>query len=320
MKLFLGIDSGGTKTKFLLVDENGRRIAESIQAASHYLQVGYDGLKQVMTLGLTDCLNQCNYSKEDIHFAFASVAGYGDIEDDNESIYAVIKDVLSPININIGNDVENAFAGGLIDQPGIVLIAGTGSIGLGIDESNQMIRCGGWHHIYGGDEGSAYWIGCKLIQEFTLQSDGRSAHTKLYTYMKNKYQFKNDSDILNLTVIDWNFDRTKIAGLSQDVYNLALLNDSAAIQIFNDASYELSRIIIAIKNKLDFKGSVNASYQGGVFKSERFIINPLIDRLKAHNINLVSPFAGPDVGSVILAFKYSNTPITQSVLDNLKQI
>lgn len=320
MKLFLGIDSGGTKTKFLLVDEYGQKISESIQSASHYLQVGYDGLKRVMTAGLDDCINQCNYSKEDIYYTFASVAGYGDIEDDTILIENTMKEVFNPNRITIGNDVENAYAGALVDQSGIVLIAGTGSIGLGIDESNQSLRCGGWHHIYGGDEGSGYWIGCKLIQEFTMQSDGRSEKTLLYSYMKDKYRFVNDSDILKLTVIDWDFDRTKIARLSQDVYNLASQNDSAAIKIFNEAAVELSRIIIAIKNNLSFNNDVKASYQGGVFKSKLFITDPLKNLLQNHSIHLIPPFAGPDIGSVILAFKYSNTPITQSILDHLKAI
>lgn len=318
MKLFLGIDSGGTKTHFLLVDEFGQKISESIQSASHYLQVGYDGLKNVMTLGLEDCLNQSNYSKEDIYYTFASVAGYGDIEDDNSLIENAMKDVFNPIRITIGNDVENAYAGALVDKSGIVLIAGTGSIGLGIDESNHSIRCGGWHHIYGGDEGSGYWIGCKLIQEFTMQCDGRSQKTLLYSYMKDKYQFNSDSDILKLTVIDWDFDRTKVASLSQDVYTLASQNDPAAIKIFNDAAVELSRIIIAIKNNLSFENNVKASYQGGVFKSKLFITDPLKNLLKNHSIQLIPPFAGPDIGSVILAFKYSHTPINQTILDHLK--
>lgn len=318
MKCYLGIDSGGTKTKFLLVDENGKKLAESNQTASHYLQVGYDGLKQVMRDGLNDCLNQSAYSKESIHHIFASVAGYGDIEDDNELITQNMNEVFYPIEITIGNDVENAYAGALINQAGIVLIAGTGSIGLGIDPIGNTLRCGGWHHIFGGDEGSGYWIGCKLIQEFTMQSDGRSNKTALYSHIKNKFNFTNDSDILKLTVVDWDFDRTKVAALSREVSELAHQNDPAALRILNEAAVELSRIIIAIKHQLKFDSTVSASYQGGVFKSGEPILKPLKELLIKENIELVSPFSSPDIGSVILAFKYSNTSITTEILDNLK--
>jgi len=320
MRLFLGIDSGGTKTKFLLVDENGIKVAENIQPASHYLQVGLDGLKRVMQNGIDACLNQSGFKRENIHHIFASVAGYGDIEEDNELIRRTVCDIFSPIETSIGNDVENAYAGALINKPGIVLIAGTGSIGLGIDDYGNSLRCGGWHHAFGGDEGSAFWIGCKLIQEFTMQSDGRSNQTKLYSHIKEKYNFINDSDILKMVIVEWDFDRTKVASLALDVSILAELGDSSALRIFEEAAYELSRIIIAIKNKLQFNGLVYASYQGGVFKSKEFVTLPLQRKLKEHNIQLIDPFSSPDIGSVILAFKYSNTPITSIILDNMSNI
>ena len=320
MKYYLGIDSGGTKTKFLLVDELGHMVAENIQPASHYLQVGYDGLKRVMQTGLDECLKQSHTKKEDIEHIFASVAGYGDIEDDNALITQTVNEVFYPIQTTLGNDVENAYAGALTHQAGIVLIAGTGSIGLGLDHLGNTLRCGGWHHAFGGDEGSAFWIGCKLIQEFTMQSDGRSKQTKLYTYIKEKYQFKSDSDILKMVIVDWDFDRTKIATLSQDVSILDNQNDEASLKIFEEAAYELSRIIIAIKNQLQFTQSVNASYQGGVFKSKEFITTPLQNYLKPHNIKLIPPFSTPDIGSVLLAFKYANKMITSDILDNLRSI
>ena len=317
MKLFLGIDSGGTKTKFILVDENGKLISESIQSASHYLQVGLDGLQKVMHDGLMDCLNKAEAQREDIKYGFASVAGYGDIEKDNPIIEKVMGTVFSPIKLTIGNDIENAYAGALATQSGIVIIAGTGSIGLGIDEFGNSTRCGGWHHAFGGDEGSAYWIGCRLIQEFTMQSDGRSPKTHLYSYLKEKYNFTNDSDILQMTIVEWDFDRTKVASLAQDVYHLALRNDSSALNIYDQAALELSRIIIAIKGNLHYKNSVIASYQGGVFKSNDLILNPLAKYLKPHSIQLTPPITSPDMGSALLALKYGKIEITSLILKNL---
>ena len=318
MKLFLGVDSGGTKTKFLLVNEFGTKLAESIQLPSHYLQVGYDGLKQVMELGLNDCISQAKVRKADIVQVFASVAGFGDIESDGPIIKEVVKEVFYPINTCVGNDVENAFAGALKNQAGIVIIAGTGSIGLGLDPQGNTYRCGGWHHLFGGDEGSAYWIACKLILEFTCQSDGRSDKTLLYDYMKHKYKLSSDSDILQMVIVDWESDRTKIAGLAHDVYDLAIKGDLIAIDIFTQAAYELSRIIITIKNKLEFKERVLASYQGGVFKSSRFIIEPLTKYLLPFDIELISPYLTPDQGSALLALNYGSIEITENIINNLK--
>lgn len=316
MNLYLGIDSGGTKTKFILINDKAETIAESTQSASHYLQVGLDDLREVMRKGLDDCLTQANAQKEDIKHCFASVAGFGDIEKDNDIIEDVMRTLFSPIPITIGNDIENAYAGALASQPGIVVIAGTGSIGLGIDEFGNSIRCGGWHHAFGGDEGSAFWIGCKLIQAFTLQSDGREPKTLLYSYLKEKYHFDSDSDILQMTIVDWDFDRTKVASLAQDIHYLASQSDSSALGIYDQAAFELSRIIIAIKEKLKFEKAVSASYQGGVFKSGEFIIEPLKQYLEPHSIQLIAPITSPDMGSALLALKYGGIKLTPSILAN----
>lgn len=317
MNLFLGIDSGGTKTKFILINEKAETISESTQFASHYLQVGLDGLKDVMRKGLDDCLTQANAQKEDIKHCFASVAGFGDIEKDNVVIEDVMQSVFTPIPITIGNDIENAYAGALALKPGIVVIAGTGSIGLGIDEFGNSTRCGGWHHAFGGDEGSAFWIGCKLIQTFTLQSDGRQPKTLLYSYLKEKYHFDNDSDILQMTIVDWGFDRTKVASLAQDLYTLASQNDPSAISIYDQAAFELSRIIIAIKETLKFENTVSASYQGGVFRSGDFVIEPLKKYLESYSIQLIPPITSPDMGSALLALRYGGIELTPLVLTNL---
>jgi N-acetylglucosamine kinase-like BadF-type ATPase len=317
MNLYLGIDSGGTKTKFILINDKAETIAESTQSASHYLQVGLDGLSNVMRKGLDDCLTQAEAQKEDIKYCFASVAGYGDIEKDNITIEGVMNCVFNPIPLTVGNDIENAYAGALASMPGIVVIAGTGSIGLGIDEFGNSTRCGGWHHAFGGDEGSAFWIGCKLIQAFTLQSDGREPKTLLYSYLKEKYHFDNDSDILQMTIVDWDFDRTKIASLAQDIDYLASQNDPSALSIYAQTAFELSRIIIAIKKKLKFEKTVHASYQGGVFKSRDFVIEPLKQYLEPHFIQLIPPITSPDMGSALLALKYGGVELTPLILANL---
>lgn len=320
MNLYLGIDSGGTKTKFILVNKKGECIAESIQSASHYLQVGLNGLRVVMNRGLSECLNKANAQKDDIKHCFASVAGYGDIEKDNAIIDDVMKSIFDPIPLTIGNDIENAYAGALASQAGIVVIAGTGSIGLGIDEDGNSTRCGGWHHAFGGDEGSAFWIGCKLIQAFTLQSDGRVPQSYLYAYLKEKYQFRNDSDILQMTIVDWDFDRTKVAALAQDLFHIASNQDPIALDIYKQVAFELSRIIIAIKSKLKFENTVLASYQGGVFRSGHYVIDPLTKYLEPHSIKLIPPITSPDKGSALLALKRGGIDIDVNILINLGQI
>ena len=49
--LFLGVDGGGTKTEFVLIDREGRLVARHQTGTSYYLQIGFDGLNRVLMEG-----------------------------------------------------------------------------------------------------------------------------------------------------------------------------------------------------------------------------------------------------------------------------
>lgn len=316
MSAYLGVDGGGTKTKFLLTNESGKTIAVSYQSTCHYLQCGFDGISAVMRDGLQDCLEISGLKETDIKAAFVACAGYGDIQKDCYPIEEAVRKVFQTFPFQVGNDTENALAGSLGGAVGINIIAGTGSIGSGKDESGRLCRSGGWHHAFGGDEGSAYWIACAMILEFTRQSDGRDRKTALYHYLSEKYNFKDDSDILSKCVVEWEFDRTKIASMAKDIFELAKMKDPYAIQIYKNAAKELADIIISIDQQLNFKNKIPVSYTGGVFLGGAFILEPLREYLPDHMV-LQAPIAQPDQGGVILAMQLDHKTITQEILDNL---
>lgn len=300
MNYYLGIDGGGTKTHFLLADENGNILAESIQPTCHYMQCGFDGVYEVLKNGADYCKKQAGITK--INVVFAACAGYGDIDQDCARIEEQVYKAFPGSIIRIGNDAENALAGSLGGECGINIIAGTGSIASGIDESGHFVRCGGWHHIFGGDEGSAYWIACKIIQEFTKQSDGRKPKTRLYHYLKEVLHLNNDSDILTLCVSEWDFDRTKIASLARYCSELADQQDEAALLILKEAASELAQIILATYEQLSLKDPVTISYSGGVFHAGKYILDPLRACLP-DTFQFLKPRYSPAEGALLLAYQ-----------------
>jgi len=318
MKTYLSIDGGGTKTKYLLTDELGRQLAETTTATTHYLQCGLDGLTANLQSGIQTICQQAKTTE--ITAAFFAAAGYGDIPDDEEKIATAAKAAFKDVLFGIGNDCENALIGSLAGDPGINIVAGTGSIGLGIDEQGILFRSGGWHHIFGGDEGSAYWLASHFIQEFTKQADDRHKKTYLYQYLRDKYDFKHDSDILVMTIEDWNFEREKIAAMAMDVYQCALAGDEYCLSLYKEAAFELAEVILAIKNTLNFSQPIKLSYSGGVFKAKEFILEPLRDILKNEEFELIEPLLTPHAGGIILAMRLDNQDMTREILDNLSKI
>lgn len=315
----LGIDGGGTKTKFIVSNTNGEIVLEFTMPTIHYLQVGLNGLFRTLEAGLHKITNSLNINQNQIIGVFCGTPGYGDIIKDSIKIENIIRDVFRNSAVTIGNDTLNAHAGALALKPGICVIAGTGSIGIGINEKEEQFISGGWHQAFSGDEGSAHWIAEKYIQEFTMQSDGRSKKTKLFEFMTEKHNFNHPSEALNKFIVEWNYDRTKIASLSKDVYQLAQMNDPAAIKIFNEAAYEISRIYLAIYSNLKFKNHpVQASYVGGVFNSGEFILKPLNEYMNNLDIAFHSPIFHPEIGSLLLGFKAANLKISSKVIENIK--
>ena len=81
-------------------------------------------------------------------------------------------------DVLVVNDALVALEAGAPDEPGVVVIAGTGSIAYGRNERNQAARAGGWGYML-GDEGSGYWIGRAALRAVLREADRRGPATQL---------------------------------------------------------------------------------------------------------------------------------------------
>lgn len=316
---YIGVDGGGTKTEFIMADSNGNIVADIIKEKSHYLMIGFDGLEKVIQEGVHSCIERVGCQCSDIAFCAVCICGYGDVKAHDCLIEEAIDHALVDIPHQVYSDTFNAHRGSLVGKSGIHVIAGTGSIAFGINDEGYSARCGGWNHLFGGDEGSAYWLACKMLLHFTRQSDGRDKKTALYYDLKSKYHFNEDGDLIDYTVINLGFDRTKIANMAKDLYELAQKNDPVAIQIYSEAAQELYDMVYAISNQLDFDFPVLVSYSGGVFKSGKFVLEPFEEKLNATGFKLVKPNFNPGIGSLIVAYTQSKTELTDEMINQLRK-
>jgi glucosamine kinase len=81
-----------------------------------------------------------------------------------------LKELLPAATIIVETDAFVAYVGALGLEPGVLLIAGTGSIALGRTRNGEMVRVGGWGPFF-GDEGSGYWIGREAIRTALRAND-----------------------------------------------------------------------------------------------------------------------------------------------------
>lgn len=302
---FIGIDSGGTKTAISVIDENRHEVLNFYKGTGHYLQIGLNGLEQLLEDILNEVLYSLNINKNSIGYIFAGIPGYGEVRDDQKKIEEIAEKVWNGIKFKLGNDMKAGWAGALACNPGINIIAGTGAIGYGVNELGEESRTSGWGHAC-GDEGSAYWIAKKGIEVFTKQSDGRYPKTKLYTIMKNELNLKEDFDLIDLIYNQYSLDRGKIAQLSLLVYKAAEKNDFYSLEIFKEVALEIGLMIKVISQKINFiEKPIKVSYVGGVFKASKYIFNNLEEYLREHKIDavIVEPKYTPVYGSALYGLK-----------------
>lgn len=305
---FLGIDGGGTKTEFLLADGNGNILGHTIKGTCHYKQTSFENFECIIRNGISSVCEDANINIGDISYACLGIPGYGEIQNDIVIIDNILKNIFNTVPFVSVNDSVVGWAGSLAGNAGVNIIAGTGSIAFGCNENGDFSRAGGWGYFC-GDEGSAYWIGKKLIEIFAKQSDGRLEKTNIYQIVKNKYELENDFDIIKIILDDMSAERSQIAQIAQLVYDGAKVKDEACLNIYKEAAYEHFLTIKAVMEKLEFdkNKTLLVSYSGGVFKSEDFILKPLNDLLKNYcqSIELMKPEFNPAEGAVIYAVKKS---------------
>lgn len=315
---YIGIDGGGTKTAFTIINEEGIKIDQIITGTTHYEQIGFESVENVLKTTIDLILKNNDISTNEVDGVFIGLPGYGEVKSVKCELDRIVANILGDIKFEIGNDVEVGLAGSLAGECGINIVSGTGSIALGKDTNGKTVRCGGWGD-YIGDEGSAYWIGKKTLEVFSKQSDNRLHKDDLYYHIKEVLNIQDDFDIIDYAVNKINKDRAKIAEFSNICFESALNGDKSAIKIFEDAAYELSLLVKMIIKELKFEDEVLVSYSGGVFKSKDMILNPLKENLKEYNIKLIEPVLGPVEGACLLAYKLNNNEVINSFIENLNK-
>lgn len=317
---YVGIDSGGTKTAFTVIDKFGKIKLEFQRGTGHYMQIGFDGFKDLYTEALDYIYRELNIGKESIVHIFMGIPGYGEVKSDGETLKKIISDLFRGLKYTVGNDVESGWAGSLACQPGINVVCGTGSIIVGVNEKNKVARSGGWGEFV-GDEASAYWIAKKAIEIYSKQSDFRLERTIFHKIFKEDLNLNYDFELIDLLQNKYKLSRSKVAKISIIVAKIASLGDETAIGIFKEAAHEIYLMINSVIKQLNFKESIKVSYTGGVFKSEDLILNPLKIELERNKITveIIKPILSPAIGSALFAYKLDGNKVTKEIIENLKK-
>ena len=307
-RFWLGIDGGGTKTACTLYDDTLAPIDRLVLPTCHYAQTGFDGMRGVLeqgvrwTEGLAAGCEADDGNSLGIGFA---ICGYGEGTEATARIDALVAEIAGSHPYELVNDVEAAWAAGLDLADGIAIIAGTGSIALGVCNGEQR-RCGGWDYEL-GDEGSGGWLGKQALTAFTRQADGRDARGPLYELVRAELDLNDDFDIIAFAQTHYG-KRGRVAALAPLVTKAAAAGDSSALGILERAAQEEADMVRAIISALfdpareagkPVTDPIPVTYIGGTFKAGDLILETLAAALP-DRCKLVAPIHEPDLGPVLL--------------------
>src|SRR5688572_12306128 len=170
----LGIDAGGTKSVCLLADGQGRVLATARGGGANLQSAGELEVEKVLHGVMSEVLSGQDATPAAVCLGIAGV----DRPDDAAVVRGIMHRIGFRTPVIVVNDALIALVSGVGEGPGVVVIAGTGSIAYGRNADDTAARSGGWGYLL-GDEGGGIWIGRSALSAVVRQFDGRGPVTLL---------------------------------------------------------------------------------------------------------------------------------------------
>lgn len=298
MPLYLGIDSGGTKTRCALGDET-KLLATSVSGGSNVIRQGSAEAKHALQTAVREACATANISPEQITHICIGAAGAA-----RPAIAATITSILAelaPATVTVVGDMVIALEAAFESHPGVIVIAGTGSVAYGRDAAGKTTRAGGWGFAI-SDEGSGHWIGRRAVAAILRARDEARA-TTLTDAIFQTWNLKSFDELIqraNLHVAP-EFPR-----LVPVVMRTAADGDAVAKALLAQAATELAALATIVIRRLTPQAPhTPVAMTGSVFRQSAEVRQVFYNALQASfpGIELRPELVEPVGGALALARK-----------------
>ncbi|MBV9343088.1 MAG: hypothetical protein JO159_19650 [Acidobacteria bacterium] len=274
MSLFLGIDGGGTKTRSVIGDETVL-LATGTSSGCNLLRVGEACARDALAAAIHESCVGAGVSPRSISRTCAGVAGAAQAD-----VRSTLERLLAEIvggHIEILGDMEIALEAAFGAGPGVIVIAGTGSIAYGRNREGEAARVGGWGRII-SDQGSGHWIGVQAVGH-ALRTHARDGHSLLLRSLMSALDHQTVDDL----IVRANASPSpEFASLFPVVLEAAECGDGDAKVVLQDAGRELAGLAGAVIERLfRNESAVEVAAHGGVFSSSAEVRHAFAQQLNA---------------------------------------
>lgn len=300
--LCLGVDGGGTNTRAAILDRHGRLRGEGRAEAANFLRVGLTTAVANIQAAVVSACRAAGIEAHDIAAACIGLAGVGNSKHRSEMEKA-LHGALGIRRMSVETDARVALAGATNLEPGVVIIAGTGSIAYGINRHREYARAGGWGPAM-GDEGSGYYIGRRALAAVVSAYDHRLEPTSMTEAVCQHFGVSTPPELPPVIYESPTKVMHEVAELAKIVARAARDGDAVARGILTDAAVELARAVVAVIKRLELQDETfRVAYVGGVFDAGEMIIAPMADEITkvAPRASIAPPLSPPVIGAARLA-------------------
>jgi len=240
--LGLGIDAGGTQTRWALADALGAIVAEGHVPGASALQMATPAGRERLR-AIFDELAHAVLAHGRPRRINAGLTGFGG---DSAVLTGWLAGLLgvAPSDISVCNDIEIAYLDAFAPGAGYLVYAGTGSIAAFIDEDGTFHRAGG-RGVVLDDAGGGFWIAREAMRRIWRREDEQPGAWEASPLAHAVFDHVGGSD--------WSFSRQFIYTRERgEIGQLALAvarsaeHDDAARAILRQAGIELARLAQAL--------------------------------------------------------------------------
>ena len=297
-RLFLGVDGGQSSTRAVIGDESGRVLSRAVGSPCNRATpgAGEAKLKETTKRLLRDALKRAGLPAES-EFE-AACFGMSGGPDDKRSL---LVGLMTAASVEVTNDAETALDGATGGGPGIVVIAGTGSIALARDRAGNLVRCGGWGYVF-GDEGGAFDIVRRALREALAAEEGWGPSTGLGRALRRATGSGTVNEAMH-RFYDHDWPRSRIASLAPLVDEIAEQGDGRAQAVLQAAGEALAALAVRAARALPEALPGQDVYPCGSVLNSARVRAAISDGLRNAGFTVGQPAHDAATGALLRAYR-----------------
>ena len=313
--VFIGIDGGGTHSFAIAVDSTGRMLASAEAGSLNFFDAGLPTTRRHLKK-LSESLERQLAPRTQIdRIVVGCAALFSDAT--NAEKENLCRGILPLERTRVVSDCQSACFGATLGRPGVVIIAGTGSIVVAQNEDGRQKRVGGWGHIL-GDAGSAYWMAVEAVKAAIAADEGLGPKTRMSRFVRQWFKIKKLTEVVPIIHCP-DFTKERFAMLASHLARKVGSRDAVFGEICQRAGRALaSQALAAVKLARVKTRPVPVYPVGGVLTNNGLVRAGLATALEnSCAVRIAKPLLSPLLGAAALALGDAGVELTANVVANL---